>query len=723
MDSKIITVFSNKGGVGKTFVSVNLATALALTGRRVLLLDFDFQAGQDMARMLYLTPRHTIVDFIGEIEKNSEPDAIKKFVTSHSSGLDFLPAVSNIRQAGHITPDNLKLFMKRLPLVYDYVIVDAGKTFSENLITVLDYSSLILLVATPDILAVHQVKWSLDFLQSLHFPTKMVQVILNRSESHGGVAWQEVRTALNVDIFAHIPSEGKVVGTALNRGLPVVIDNPRSKVSMAFTKMVQDLSKPGIFVQPTDVAKLRTTEDLGKPAEFWDKFGMNPNVTEKVTGGYTAEEDEIIKLKKKIHEKLVEKMDRRDLTPEALSNPQQVQKIKESAEKIVSNLLADEAGAVISSHEQRSRLIREIVNESLGLGALEEFLADPEVNDIMVNSKDEIYIEKSGKIILTNKRFMSEEQVRTVIDRIVAPLGRRIDESMPMVDARLSDGSRINAIIRPLSLNGPMITIRKFSKERYTADDLIHRFNSLSQPMADFLNACVLGRKNIIVSGGTGSGKTTLLNIISLFIPEGERIITIEDAAELRLKAHSHWGRLESRSANVEGKGAITIRDLFINTLRMRPDRIIIGECRGPEVLDMLQAMNTGHDGSLTTIHANSTRDVLVRMCSLILLSGIDLPLRAMYEMAASAIDVIVHIARFSDGSRRITGITEVVGMHADGHQLDLRDVFVFDALGLDAEGKTIGKFRPTGYIPKSYEDFALRGIPINKDIFTVEKS
>jgi pilus assembly protein CpaF len=317
---------------------------------------------------------------------------------------------------------------------------------------------------------------------------------------------------------------------------------------------------------------------------------------------------------------------------------------------------------------------------------------------------------------LTNKKFMSNQQVRLVIDRIIAPLGRRIDESVPMVDARLPDGSRINAIIPPLSLRGPMITIRKFAQERYTADDLLHRFHSLSQAMADFIQAAVIARKNILISGGTGSGKTTLLNVVSQYIPDGQRIITIEDAAELKINK-SHWARLESRSSNVEGKGAITIRDLFVNTLRMRPDRIIIGECRGPEVLDMLQAMNTGHDGSLTTIHANSTRDAIIRMNSLILLSGVELPLRAVYEMIGSAIHLIIHVARFSDGSRKITGITELTGALVDGMP-EFKDIFLFHHKGVDADGKILGDYEPTGYVPECFEDFARRGLTLKKDIF-----
>ncbi len=716
MTSKTVTVFSNKGGVGTTFVSVNLATALALAGHKVLLLDLDLQAGQDMARMLTLVPRHALVDLLSAIEKSEDPAIIKKFVISHATGVDFLPAVKHTRQIGHITADNIKPFFKKVSQIYEYIIIDAGKSFSETLITILDYSNLIFLVVTPDILAVYQIKWCMEVLQSLHFPLKMVNLILNRSESRGGVSWQDVRSALGSEMFAMIPSDGKVVGMALNRGKPCVVDSPKSKVAEAFKKMAADLRKEELFVQSTEIEHVRSTEGLTKPGQFWEKHAVSQELIQSRRDFPVKEEDEIVVLKKKIHEKLVERLDILELSPEALSNPQQAQKIRNSAEKIISSLIMEEKGAMIASHEERVRLVKEIVDEALGLGPLEDFLEDPEVTDIMVNNKDELYVEKGGKLILTNKRFVSDQQMRAIIDRIVAPLGRRIDESVPMVDARLPDGSRINAIIPPLSLEGPMITIRKFGKERLTPNDLLYKYKSLSQEMFDFLKACVVGRKNIIVSGGTGAGKTTLLNVISQFIPDNERIITIEDAAELRLNK-SHWGRLESRPSNVEGRGEVTIRDLFINTLRMRPDRIIIGECRGSEVLDMLQAMNTGHDGSLTTLHANSTRDALVRMSSMILLSGIELPVRAIDEMIATAIDLIVHVARFSDGSRHITGVTEVVGLTPDFH-VELKDIFVFKHKGTDPDGTILGDYAPTGFIPTFYEDFVTRGLPINKSMF-----
>jgi len=714
MASKVITIFSNKGGVGKTFIGVNIACALALRGKQVLIVDLNLQASQDMARMLNLPPTHCLVDILADME--SSPNVIRDNVVVHTSGLHFLPGIKSPRQIGHITADNLRLFFKKASSQYEYIIVDGGSTFSEIFISILDSSNLILLVGTPDILAVYQVKTSLEILQSLHFPLKMVRLILNRAESRGGVAWQEVKNALAIEVFSLIPSDGKTVGSALNRGVPCVIDSPKTKVSESFFEIVNHLNDESIYVQASDVVKVRASDNASKKTDaFWEKFGITPNVAEAAMD-FRKEEDEVIKVKRAVHNLLVERMNLQKMSQEVLSDPSQTANLRKAAEKVVTELLAETSGSFLSSHEERSRLVKEIVNEALGLGPLEDFLADESITDIMVNNKDEIFVERNGKIIFTNKRFISNDQVRATIDRIIAPLGRRVDESTPMVDARLPDGSRVNAIIPPLSLNGPMITIRKFSQDRYNIEDLLTRFHSISQPMADFLNACVIGRKNMVVSGGTGAGKTTLLNIISQFIPDNERIITIEDAAELRL-TKTHWARLESRPSNIEGRGKVTIRDLFVNTLRMRPDRIIIGECRGPEVLDMLQAMNTGHDGSLTTLHANTTRDTLSRMSSMVLLSGIELPLRAIYEMAASAINVIVQINRFSDGSRKITAISELTGKMIDGMP-EIIDVFTFVHKGINAEGKIMGEYMATGYIPKCFEDLCTRGIPLSKTVF-----
>jgi pilus assembly protein CpaF len=363
-------------------------------------------------------------------------------------------------------------------------------------------------------------------------------------------------------------------------------------------------------------------------------------------------------------------------------------------------------------------LVNDICDEALGLGPLEEFLRDDSVTEIMVNGPSRIYVEKKGKLTLSGRTFMDEASVLAIIERIVSPLGRRIDESQPYVDARLPDGSRVNAIIHPLSLVGPCLTIRKFSKKPFTDQDLV-RFGTITQEMIDFIKICVHMRKNIIVSGGTGSGKTSLLNVLSNYIPETERIVTIEDAAELRL-GQMHVVRLEARPPNIEGKGAITIRDLVKNSLRMRPDRIVVGECRGGETLDMLQAMNTGHDGSLTTAHANSPRDVISRLETMVLMSGMDLPVRAIREQIASAVDLIVHESRFSDGSRKVTSITEVVGL--EGEQITMQEIFEFKQSGVEKSGKVIGRFLPTGSVPTFLEDIGARGLTFDHSIFVPNK-
>jgi pilus assembly protein CpaF len=381
-------------------------------------------------------------------------------------------------------------------------------------------------------------------------------------------------------------------------------------------------------------------------------------------------------------------------------------------EAIVDRMI--DANAFAVTREERLRLIGELVSEITGLGLLDPLLRDETITEVMVNGPRQVYIERGGKLELTKVVFQNNDHVMRIIDRIITPLGRRIDQTSPRVDARLPDGSRVNAIIAPLSLVGPVITVRKFAARPFTVDDLI-RFGTATAEMFDFLRACVEARLNIFVSGGTGSGKTTTLNVLSSFIPNNERIVTIEDAAELQLR-QEHVVSLEARPPNLEGEGEITIRDLLRNTLHMRPDRIVVGECRSGEALDMIQAMTVGHEGSLSTGHANTPHDMLARLETMVLMAGMDLPLRAIREQIASALDLIVHQERMKDGKRRITNITEIVGMEND--IITLQDIFKFDRTGVDEEGNILGSLKPTGIVPKFVEQFKTAGIKMPLSVF-----
>ncbi|MFC5475463.1 ATPase, T2SS/T4P/T4SS family [Paraherbaspirillum soli] len=414
--------------------------------------------------------------------------------------------------------------------------------------------------------------------------------------------------------------------------------------------------------------------------------------------------------RKRIHAKLLETMDLRRHDVHSMSD----ELLRKETEALIRQILR-ETELDIPPELDRDLLCKQVLDESIGLGPLEELLADDSVTEVMVNRYDEIYVERSGRLQKHPLTFTGDRAVMGVIERIVAPLGRRIDESSPMVDARLKDGSRVNAIIPPLALKGACLTIRKFSKRKLSAQDLV-QFGALSPPMAKFLEICVVSRKNIIVSGGTGSGKTTLLNILSNFIPPGERVITVEDAAELKLH-HEHLISLESRPANVEGKGAVLIRELVKNTLRMRPDRIVVGECRGAEAMDMLQAMNTGHEGSLTTLHANTPRDGLARLETMVLMAGMDLPLTAIREQISSAVDIVVQQTRFACGTRMVTSITELTGMESG--KIQIQELFKFVNQGYTGpNNKVSGYFTACDLVPSFYEELRATGIDLDMAIF-----
>jgi pilus assembly protein CpaF len=422
----------------------------------------------------------------------------------------------------------------------------------------------------------------------------------------------------------------------------------------------------------------------------------------------TPAKDETFQWRRILHERLLEAFDLRRVDVHRMSDAE----LHVRTEQLIAELIGrmPEIPAAID----RAALIAAVRDEAIGLGLLEPLLADASVTEIMVNRADEVFVERGGVLERYPLAFTSDRAVTGIIERIVAPIGRRIDESSPMVDARLKDGSRVNAVIPPLALKGPSITIRKFSKRKLTAEDLF-RFGSASREMIEFMQVAVEHRKNVVISGGTGSGKTTLLNILSNFIPRAERIVTIEDAAELQLH-HPNLVSLESRPANIEGKGQIAIRDLVRNSLRMRPDRIVVGECRGGEALDMLQAMNTGHDGSLTTAHANSPRDMLARLEVMVLMAGLDLPVTAIREQTASAIDIVVQQTRFACGTRKITHVCEITGVESG--RIQLQDIFEFRQTGVDDAGKTQGYFTGCGFVPEFYEALRRIGIPLDLSIF-----
>lgn len=443
--------------------------------------------------------------------------------------------------------------------------------------------------------------------------------------------------------------------------------------------------------------------------------GQHSKNTHGATGFATSadevREESYQAIKKEIHTHIIDEMpdDLQRVISQSSADQKELRRLVEGmcADAIKDNPFAIPLG-------DRERLVEELISEILGLGPIEPLLKDPSVTEVMVNGPDSIYIERKGRLQKTDVRFRNTEHLMHIIDRIVTAVGRRVDESSPMVDARLADGSRVNVIIPPLSLSGPCVTIRKFSKDVLTVDKMIE-FGSFDQRMAEFLEDCVKGRLNIVVSGGTGSGKTTLLNVLSSYVPATERIVTLEDSAELQLK-QDHVVTLETRPPNIEGEGEVTMRDLVRNALRMRPDRIIVGECRTGEALDMLQAMNTGHDGSMTTAHANSARDALSRLETMVLMSGMELPLRAIRSQIASAVDIIVQIARLRDGSRKIINIAEVTGM--EGDIITLQDLFYFENHGVDQDGRITGAFLTSGLRPLCTEKLAMNGVTLPPDLF-----
>ena len=700
----IISVVGGKGGVGKSVFTANLATATCLELRTpVLLIDFDHNTCGDQNFITGFQKPKTInevCNFTGTINSRN----LSAVLNTHPQiPLHYIAAIKN---PGEVFTVNASVALKQIQTLsnfYKYIFIDLGNQLEELQYSALEISTLILSVTTPEVLTVNQTLRLHNELAAATIPQPMIQTVVNKY-SKAGLAVPSIEKSLRKKVIGVIPFDEMTAQGALKRGTPFVLASKQANVSSSYHSLVRSLS--GGLLQ-----KLKT---LQKPTLDLKKKSSNQDNAAAIVGAPKV--DARTHLKMTIHRRLIRDLNlKNDDITKAKEDPELDRKLQNDVKVAIGKILDGEAKGM--SNTDRKQIIKEVQDEALGLGPLEDLLAIDSVSEIMVNGYNKIFMEKNGKIQLSKIHFTSNVQLRNVIERIVSPLGRRIDEKTPYVDARLEDGSRVNAIIEPLSIDGPALTIRKFRKDSFGVDQYV-QYNSATKQMMDFLKLCVHHGKNIIISGGTGSGKTTLLNCMSSFIPTDERIITVEDAAELQLK-QEHVVRLETRPANMEGTGAITIRDLVKNSLRMRPDRIVVGECRDGAALDMLSAMNTGHDGSMTTVHSNNPREAIARLETLCMMAGMDLPAKAIREQIAGAVDVIVQISRLSDGSRKVMNITEVQGIQGDA--VTLQDVFSFKETGYDKNRKIVGKFLSKGLIPKFVQDLKERGITVPKDLFSNE--
>jgi len=714
MNGKVIAVMGSKGGVGQTLVAINLAIALKYhTKKRVALLDFNFGMAGEIALLLSVQQTKSMLDLLPFVDKLS-PQMVKGYVLEHSSGIDFLSALIETSDASKIIPayaDKMVMFFAN---AYDYVILNVGRSFNELQIAVMDNVDMTALVTTPELASLYHAKKIWQNFITNHFPTQMLKIVLNKSDMPGGLGFDQVTEYLKQRPSWGVPFDAESAVLSINKGVPAVIGTPRSGFSKGIFSIAHTIVEEAISAE-RGVGLFAGVKSVMEQVKKEHSSLRKENVetpSKSASVNLSAPTEEV---KVRVYNKLVEEMKERRIDITASGDKGKMAETRQLVQETIEKIL-DNEGEKMTARMDRVRLVMEVMDQTLGLGPLEDFLRDPTITELMVNGRNRVYVERGGKLALTNKKFATDHELMSVIERIVTPLGRRIDEASPLVDARLLDGSRVNAVIPPLSLVGPCLTIRKFSKEKLKFKDLIN-FGSVTAEMVEFLRIGVQLRKNMLISGGTGSGKTTLLNIISSFIPHNERILTIEDAAELQLP-QEHWVRLESRPPNVEGAGEISIRRLVINALRMRPDRIVIGECRGGEALDMLQAMNTGHDGSLTTIHANTPRDCLTRLETLVLMAGLELPAAAIRAQVSSAIHLIVQIARFSDGTRKLTHITEVTGIEQGA--ITLSDIFLFKQTGVDANGKVQGNFTATGVIPSFIDEVKTHGITFDIGVFKI---
>lgn len=729
--AQIISIVGAKGGIGNSTIALNLAFMLAgLKKEQILLIDFDLAYHGDLASMTG-TEWSTLADVVSQKKKKVPPSFLNGYLKHHSAGVSYLQIIdSDTFERDTLTPAYIAETFHFLAQGFPTIVVDCGSILSSAHSPLLLASSDVIMTTTSQLHVIQHAKSKYESLQCGFVPSEKIKFVVNSWSNSKQIPKSLITEKLPIPAAFFLARDDDALHKAYMKAGPAWLHAKKGD----FCRSLQEAYNAGLLTKdrgpfplkevlqvdgsaliakwmPTTRTEESGERDAAGPAE------INSNKTQKSAqsstqvSAATKIDDDWVQLKHEILQRLFKVI---DLNKMAVKHDRNFKsKLREETNEAILKII-NEIGEKKVPQGKRKMLVDEVLNEALGLGPLEELLAQPGITEIMINGKDQIYIEQKGRLTLTGLSFTDNEQLERIIERIVSPIGRRVDESTPLVDARLPDGSRVNIIIPPLALKGPSVTIRRFSETPLRVDDLIE-FGALTKDMAEFLSTCIGAKLNLIISGGTGTGKTTLLNVLSSFIPDCDRIITIEDSAELQLR-QAHVVTLESRPANIEGKGEIPIRDLVRNALRMRPDRIVVGECRGGEALDMLQAMNTGHDGSMTTIHSNSTRDAIARLETLVLFSGIKLPTRAIREQIGGAINLIVQLSRLKDGSRKITEISEITGM--EGDIITMQKLFSFNQTGVDKKGNVQGQFEPSGFIPKFWDRLESHGITISRDIF-----
>jgi len=679
MSASIVALINAKGGSGATTIAIEVARAIRRGGKNVALVDGD------------LSGRRNVAVLLDAVRAFDSERATTAYSIIQHDGMTAVELTDSLDNSFMLHAEDVESVAEVLDGQNDVVLLDAPTPFSAALRPLIMRASRFVLIFEPNLLGSAAARSLIGDLAKLGVPMARICLVTNARAGRPEITSRELEKALGSTVIAEVP-------VRTDRNFARTLDVLAKRLAAITPEAPLESMRSAGAGATSRGATLAPSNALGPMAQTMSANGQQAGRPRPPA------DDSRDALKAEIHEQVTKRIDV-VAASRAHTDNQKIAELRAQINDVTAQVLTECAERL--SLEERAELQQEIIDELLGLGPIEDLMRDPAISEIMVNGPSMIYVERSGKLTLSDKRFSDERHLRTIIERIIAPLGRRIDESSPMVDARLPDGSRVNAIIEPLSLNGSTLTIRRFGTRRLTMDDLL-RFGSVSPECVNLLKAMVESRLNIVVSGGTGSGKTTFLNILSGYIPHNERIVTIEDAAELSLN-QEHVVRLESRPPNLEGRGTISIRDLVRNSLRMRPDRIVVGECRGGEALDMLQAMNTGHDGSLTTLHANTPRDAMSRLETMVLMAGFELPIRAIREQISGAVDVVVQIARLRDGSRRVTSIAEIVGM--EGDIVTMQEIIKFAQRGIDKDGHVIGEFQYTGVQPHYMDRFEEAGI------------